>query len=116
MFTKNKALFNQGSEFVSKYVTRNVSWEIQKAIAIQSTTTAMTELGMGVVQAALLALSLDFEAKSFDAGLQHSLSLLLSIQGQQMILMIASLSRNCLLNMIIPVAIQRLSFMMKSFV
>ena len=55
VFTKNKALFNQGKEFVSKYVSRNVSWEVQKAIAIQTMTTAMTELGMGVVQAANFA-------------------------------------------------------------
>jgi hypothetical protein len=52
VFTKNKALFNQGKEFVSKYVSRNISWEVQKATAIQTMTTAMTELGLGVVQAA----------------------------------------------------------------
>ena len=40
---------------MSKYVSRNVSWEVQKAIAIQTMTTAMTELGMGVVQAANFA-------------------------------------------------------------
>ena len=55
VFTKNKALFNQGKEFVSKYVSRNVSWEVQKAIAIQTMNTAMTELGMRVVQAANFA-------------------------------------------------------------
>ena len=55
VFTKNKALFNQGKEFVSKYVSRNISWEVQKAIAIQTMTTAMTELRMGVVQAANFA-------------------------------------------------------------
>lgn len=42
-------------DFVSKYVCRNVSWEVQKAIAIQTMTTAMTALGMGVVQAANFA-------------------------------------------------------------
>ena len=35
VFTNNKVLFNQGKEFVSKYVSRNVSWEVQKAITIQ---------------------------------------------------------------------------------
>ena len=55
VFTKNKILFNQGKEFVTKYVSRNVSWEVQKAIAIQTMTTAMTELGMGVVKAANFA-------------------------------------------------------------
>ena len=55
VFTKNKTLFNQGKEFVSKYVSRNISWEVQKAIAIQTMTTAMTELGVGVVQAANFA-------------------------------------------------------------
>ena len=86
---------------------------VQKAIAIQSMTSAMTELGVGVVQAAYFACTLT--TKLFDTGLQHSLSRLLSIQGQEMIL-IASLTRNCLLNMVRPVAIQQLSFMMKSFV
>ena len=57
---------------------------VQKAIAIQSVTTAMTELGMGVVQAAYFACTLT--TKLFDIGLQRSLSHLLSIQGQQMIL------------------------------
>ena len=56
VFTNNRVLFNQGKEFVNKYVSRNVSWELQKAIAIQTmTTTAMTELGIGVVQAANFA-------------------------------------------------------------
>ena len=45
--TRNKT-FNQGKEFVSKYVSRNISLEVQKAIAMQTMTTAMTELGMGV--------------------------------------------------------------------
>ena len=37
---------------VSNFLSRNVSWEVQKAIAIQTMTTAMTELGMGDVKAA----------------------------------------------------------------
>ena len=55
VFANNKPLFNQGKNLVSKYVARNISWEVQKAIAIQTMTTAMTELGMGVVQAANFA-------------------------------------------------------------
>ena len=55
VFTKKRSLFNQGRESVSKYVSRNVSWEVQKAIAVHAMTTAMTELGMGVVQAASFA-------------------------------------------------------------
>ena len=34
VFTKNK-IFKQGKEFVTKYISRNVSWEVHKAIAIQ---------------------------------------------------------------------------------
>ena len=33
-------------------MSKNVSWEVQKALAIQIMTSAMTELGKGIVDAA----------------------------------------------------------------
>ena len=44
IFTNNKELFNKGT---GNYVSRNVLWEVQTAITM---TTAMTELGMDIVQ------------------------------------------------------------------
>ena len=81
VFTKSKVLFNHGKEFVSKYVSRNVSWEVQKAIAIQTMTTAMTELGMGVVQAANFAGTLTGFSGQVVRRWASALSPLLNIQG-----------------------------------
>ena len=49
-YSQTTKSFNKGTEFVGNYVPRNVSWEVQKAIAIQTMNTAMTELVMGIVQ------------------------------------------------------------------
>lgn len=49
IYTNNKELFTKGQQCINDFVARNVSWEIQKAMAIQMMTPAMTELGKGIV-------------------------------------------------------------------
>ena len=51
IFTKQRELFDKGQECINDFVSKNVSWELQKAIAIQ----AMTTLNKGIVDAAKFA-------------------------------------------------------------
>ena len=55
IYTKDRELFDKGQEYISNFVSKNVSWEVQKALAIQIMTSAMTELGKGIVDAAKFA-------------------------------------------------------------
>ena len=55
IYTNNKELFTKGQQCINNYVARNVSWEIQKALAIQMMTAAMTELDKGIVEASKFA-------------------------------------------------------------
>ena len=52
IYTKDRELFETGQEYIGNFVSKNVSWEVQKAIAILIMTSAMTELGKGIVDAA----------------------------------------------------------------
>ena len=53
--TKDRELFDKGQEYICNFVSKNVSWEVQKALAIQIMTSAMTELGKGIIDAAKFA-------------------------------------------------------------
>jgi hypothetical protein len=55
IYTNNKELFTKGQQCISDFIARNVSWEIQKVMAIQMMTAAMTELGKGIVKASKFA-------------------------------------------------------------
>ena len=55
IYTKDRELFDKGQEYICNFVSKNVSWEVQKALAIQIMTSAMTELGKGIVDAAKFA-------------------------------------------------------------
>ena len=55
IFTNNRQLFDKGQERINRFVSKNVSWEIQKAMPIQMMTAAMSELGKGIVEAAKFA-------------------------------------------------------------
>ena len=55
IYTKDRDLFDKGQEYTCNFVSKNVSWEVQKALAIQIMTSAMTELGKGIVHAAKFA-------------------------------------------------------------
>ena len=57
IFKNNREVFNKGQEKIKDFVSKNVSWEVQKAIAIQIMAEAMTELNMGIVEAAKFAAS-----------------------------------------------------------
>ena len=57
IFKNNRELFNNGQEKIKNFVSKSVSWEVQKAMAIQIMTEAMTELDMGIIEAAKLAAS-----------------------------------------------------------
>ena len=51
-YTKDRELFDNGQEYICNFVSKNVSWEVQKALAIQTMTSVMTELRKGIVDAA----------------------------------------------------------------
>ena len=51
IYTNNKELFAKGQQCINNFIARNIFWEIQKAMAIQMMTAAMTELGKGIVGA-----------------------------------------------------------------
>ena len=51
----DRELFGKGQEYICNFVSKNVAWEVQKAVAIQIMTSAMTELGKGFVDAAQFA-------------------------------------------------------------
>ena len=53
--TKDRELFDKGQQYICNFVSKNVSWEVQKAVAIQIMTSAMTEPGKGIVDAAQFA-------------------------------------------------------------
>ena len=55
IFTRDRELFDKGKEYIGNFVSKNVSWEVQKALAIQIMSSAMTELGKGIVDAAKFA-------------------------------------------------------------
>ena len=55
IFTKQRELFDKGQECINDFVSKNVSWELEKAIAIQIMTSAMTTLNKGIVDAAKFA-------------------------------------------------------------
>ena len=55
IYTKDRELFDKGQEYICNFVSKNVSWEVQKALAIQIMTSAMTELVRGIVDAAKFA-------------------------------------------------------------
>ena len=55
IYTHDRELFDQGQEYIGNFVSKNVTWEVQKAIAIHTMTSAMTVLGKGVVEAAKFA-------------------------------------------------------------
>ena len=55
IYTKDRELFDKGQEYICNFVSKNVSWEVQKALAIQIMMSAMTELGKGIVDAAKFA-------------------------------------------------------------
>ena len=55
MYTKDRELFDKGQDYISNFVSKNVSWEVQKALAIQIMTSAMTELNKGIIDAAKFA-------------------------------------------------------------
>ena len=55
MYTKDRELLDKGQDYISNFVSKNVSWEVQKALAIQIMTSAMTELNKGIVDAAKFA-------------------------------------------------------------
>ena len=55
IYTSQRELFNKGQELINNFVSKNVSFDIQKAIAIQLMTSAMTELGKGIIEAAKFA-------------------------------------------------------------
>ena len=55
IYTKDRELFDKGQEYICNFVSKNVSWDVQKAVAIQIMTSAMTELGKGIVDAAKFA-------------------------------------------------------------
>ena len=108
---KTKVLFNKGTEVVSNFVSRNVSWEVQKAIAKQTMTTAMIELGMEVVKAASFAgIRTGFSGQVVR---WWTSALLLNILGHLRMLTTASYRWSCLLSMERPVVIPSV---MRSFV
>ena len=49
IYTNNKELFMKRLQCMKDFIAKNVSWEIQKAMAIQMMTAAMTELDIGIV-------------------------------------------------------------------
>ena len=55
IYTKDRELFDMGREQIGNFISKNVSWEVQKALAIQIMTSAMTELGKGILDAAMFA-------------------------------------------------------------
>ena len=55
IFKNNSTLFDKGRECVAGYIDRNITFEINKAIAINVMTSAMANLNYGIVQAAELA-------------------------------------------------------------
>ena len=55
IFKNNREVFNKGQEIIKEFVCRNVSWEIQKAMAIQIMAEAMTQLNKGILEAANFA-------------------------------------------------------------
>ena len=55
VYTNDRELFNKGQQLINNYVSKNVSFEIQKALSIQLMTTAMTELEKGIVEASKFA-------------------------------------------------------------
>ena len=55
LYKKDRELFDKGQEYISNFVSKNASWEVQKALAIQIMASAMTELGKGIVDAAKFA-------------------------------------------------------------
>ena len=55
IYTNNKELFEKGQQCMNNFVARNVSWELQKAMAIQMMTAAMMEFDKGIVDAAKFA-------------------------------------------------------------
>ena len=55
IFTKQRELFDKGQEYINDFVSKNVSWELQKSIAIQIMTSAITTLNKGIVDAAKFA-------------------------------------------------------------
>ena len=55
MYTNDRELFDKGQECIGNSVSKNVSWDVQKALAIQIMTSAMTVLGKGIVEAAKFA-------------------------------------------------------------
>ena len=73
MFTKDRELFDKGQDYISNFVSKNVYWEVQKALAIQIMTSAMTELNKGIVDAAkFAAATTGFSQKVHEDGLVHT--------------------------------------------
>ena len=52
---KIESFLTKGRSTYATLYLKNVSWEVQKAVAIQIMTSAMTELGKGIVDAAQFA-------------------------------------------------------------
>lgn len=67
IYLNNTEVFNKGQEIIKDFVRRNVSWEIQKAIAIQIMAEAMTQLNKGILEAANFAAS----ANGFSQEIVH---------------------------------------------
>ena len=55
IYKRERAFFDKGQEYICNFVSKNVSWEVQKVVAIQIMTSAMTELGQGIVDATKFA-------------------------------------------------------------
>ena len=73
IYTNHKELFMKGQQCIN---AKNVSWEIQKAMAIQMMTAAMTELDIGIVEASKFAAAVTgFSCEVASCVLQHSTSI-----------------------------------------
>ena len=55
IYTNEREKFNKGQECINNFVSENVSFEVQKTIALQLMTAAMTELSKGIVEGAKFA-------------------------------------------------------------
>ena len=55
IYTKDRELFDKGKEYIGNFVSKMCLGRFKKSLAIQIVTSAMTELGKGIVDAVKFA-------------------------------------------------------------
>ena len=72
LLKKHKSVIDIGKQRIDKYVEKNVSTEMHRALAIQAYTAGVTLWGLGIVEAASRAvMSLELQSTLFENG-HHS--------------------------------------------